>query len=76
MTDIARQVGLVIAMQGAITPLGRFATAEEAAAAAWLCSAAASFVTGIALVGRRWAAGMKLLVNRAATTVTGCATAA
>ncbi|OXM49687.1 SDR family NAD(P)-dependent oxidoreductase [Amycolatopsis alba] len=40
----------IIAMQAAITPLGRLATAEEAAAAAvWLCSDAASFVTGIAL---------------------------
>ncbi|MFD7018627.1 SDR family NAD(P)-dependent oxidoreductase [Streptomyces sp. NPDC059928] len=40
----------IIAMQGAITPLGRLATPDEAAAAAvWLCSDAASFVTGIAL---------------------------
>ncbi|WP_199820298.1 SDR family NAD(P)-dependent oxidoreductase [Streptomyces rimosus] len=40
----------MIAMQGAITPLGRLATPEEAAAAAvWLCSDAASYVTGIAL---------------------------
>ncbi|MEV7555763.1 SDR family oxidoreductase [Amycolatopsis sp. NPDC089917] len=40
----------IIARQAAITPLGRLATAEEAAAAAvWLCSDAASFVTGIAL---------------------------
>lgn len=40
----------MVAMQEAITPLGRLATAEEAAAAAvWLCSDAASFVTGIAL---------------------------
>ncbi|QWF82415.1 SDR family NAD(P)-dependent oxidoreductase [Amycolatopsis sp. CA-230715] len=40
----------LIAMQEASTPLGRMATAEEAAAAAvWLCSDAASYVTGIAL---------------------------
>ncbi|MEV5706189.1 SDR family oxidoreductase [Actinoallomurus sp. NPDC052274] len=40
----------MIARQAAITPLGRLATPEEAAAAAvWLCSDAASFVTGIAL---------------------------
>ncbi|GAA1250257.1 SDR family NAD(P)-dependent oxidoreductase [Streptomyces javensis] len=40
----------MIAMQEAITPLGRMATPEEAAAAAvWLCSDAASYVTGIAL---------------------------
>ncbi|MFD5091951.1 SDR family oxidoreductase [Amycolatopsis thailandensis] len=40
----------IIARQEAITPLGRLTTAEEAAAAAvWLCSDAASFVTGIAL---------------------------
>ncbi|GAA1969595.1 SDR family NAD(P)-dependent oxidoreductase [Amycolatopsis minnesotensis] len=40
----------MIAMQAAITPLGRLAAPEEAAAAAvWLCSDAASFVTGIAL---------------------------
>ena len=38
------------ARQAAITPLGRLAAAEEvAAAAAWLCSDAASYVTGIAL---------------------------
>ncbi|GAA4629392.1 SDR family oxidoreductase [Actinoallomurus vinaceus] len=40
----------MIARQAAITPLGRLATPEEASAAAvWLCSDAASFVTGIAL---------------------------
>ncbi|WP_216895440.1 SDR family NAD(P)-dependent oxidoreductase [Nocardia alni] len=40
----------MIARQAAITPLGRLATPEEAAAAAvWLCSEAASYVTGIAL---------------------------
>jgi NAD(P)-dependent dehydrogenase (short-subunit alcohol dehydrogenase family) len=40
----------MIARQEAITPLGRLATAEEVAAAAiWLCSDAASYVTGIAL---------------------------
>jgi NAD(P)-dependent dehydrogenase (short-subunit alcohol dehydrogenase family) len=40
----------MIAMQAAITPLGRLATSEEAAAAAvWLCSDAAAYVTGIAL---------------------------
>ncbi|WP_067566238.1 SDR family NAD(P)-dependent oxidoreductase [Nocardia acidivorans] len=40
----------LIAMQASTTPLGRLATPEEAAAAAvWLCSDAASFVTGIAL---------------------------
>ncbi|MEV5710928.1 SDR family oxidoreductase [Actinoallomurus sp. NPDC052274] len=40
----------MIARQAAMTPLGRLATPEEAAAAAvWLCSDAASFVTGIAL---------------------------
>jgi NAD(P)-dependent dehydrogenase (short-subunit alcohol dehydrogenase family) len=40
----------MIATQEAITPLGRMATPEEAAAAAvWLCSDAASYVTGIAL---------------------------
>lgn len=40
----------LIAMQEAITPLGRMATPEEAAAAAvWLCSDAASYITGIAL---------------------------
>jgi NAD(P)-dependent dehydrogenase (short-subunit alcohol dehydrogenase family) len=38
------------AMQEAITPLGRLGTPEEVAAAAyWLCSDAASYVTGIAL---------------------------
>lgn len=36
--------------QAAITPLGRLAAPEEAAAAAvWLCSEAASYITGIAL---------------------------
>ncbi|MEU7140921.1 SDR family oxidoreductase [Nocardia sp. NPDC046473] len=36
--------------QAAITPLGRLATPDEAAAAAvWLCSDAASYITGIAL---------------------------
>ncbi|MFF3271981.1 SDR family NAD(P)-dependent oxidoreductase [Streptomyces chrestomyceticus] len=40
----------MIAMQEAITPLGRLAAPEEAAAAAvWLCSDAASYVTGIAM---------------------------
>ncbi|MBU3064878.1 SDR family oxidoreductase [Nocardia sp. NEAU-G5] len=40
----------MIARQAAITPLGRLATPEEAAAAAvWLCSDAASYITGIAL---------------------------
>ncbi|MCO5972722.1 SDR family NAD(P)-dependent oxidoreductase [Actinoallomurus soli] len=40
----------MIGRQAAITPLGRLATPEEAAAAAvWLCTDAASFVTGIAL---------------------------
>jgi len=40
----------MIARQEAITPLGRLATPEEVAAAAvWLCSDAASYVTGIAL---------------------------
>lgn len=40
----------MLAMQEANTPLGRLATPQEAAAAAvWLCSDAASYVTGIAL---------------------------
>ncbi|MEU6411260.1 SDR family oxidoreductase [Microbispora sp. NPDC046933] len=40
----------MIARQEAITPLGRLATPEEVAAAAvWLCSDAASYVTGIAM---------------------------
>ncbi|MFI0149360.1 SDR family NAD(P)-dependent oxidoreductase [Streptomyces lydicus] len=40
----------MIERQEAITPLGRLATPEEVAAAAvWLCSDAASYVTGIAL---------------------------
>jgi NAD(P)-dependent dehydrogenase (short-subunit alcohol dehydrogenase family) len=40
----------MIAQQEAITPLGRLATPEEVAAAVvWLCSDAASYVTGIAL---------------------------
>ncbi|MBP2060396.1 NAD(P)-dependent dehydrogenase (short-subunit alcohol dehydrogenase family) [Streptomyces iranensis] len=40
----------MLAVQEAITPLGRLATPQEAAAAAvWLCSDAASYVTGIAL---------------------------
>ncbi|AHH98998.1 SDR family NAD(P)-dependent oxidoreductase [Kutzneria albida] len=40
----------MIARQEASTPLGRLATPEEAAAAAvWLCSDAASYITGIAL---------------------------
>jgi NAD(P)-dependent dehydrogenase (short-subunit alcohol dehydrogenase family) len=38
------------ARQEAVTPLGRLATPEEiAAAAVWLCSAQASYVTGIAM---------------------------
>ncbi|MEU5274297.1 SDR family oxidoreductase [Streptomyces hygroscopicus] len=40
----------MVARQAAITPLGRLATPEEAAAAAvWLCSDAASYVTGTAI---------------------------
>ncbi|MFE2374907.1 SDR family NAD(P)-dependent oxidoreductase [Streptomyces sp. NPDC059398] len=40
----------LIAMQEAIIPLGRMATPEEAAAAAvWLCSDSASYVTGTAM---------------------------
>ncbi|MEU5091591.1 SDR family oxidoreductase [Streptomyces sp. NPDC021356] len=40
----------MIAFQESITPLGRMATSEEVAAAAvWLCSDAASYVTGIAM---------------------------
>ncbi|MET9173512.1 SDR family NAD(P)-dependent oxidoreductase [Streptomyces misionensis] len=40
----------MIARQAAVTPLGRLAMPEEAAAAAvWLCSDAASYVTGIAM---------------------------
>jgi NAD(P)-dependent dehydrogenase (short-subunit alcohol dehydrogenase family) len=40
----------MIAQQETITPLGRLATPEEVAAAVvWLCSDAASYVTGIAL---------------------------
>ncbi|OIJ84652.1 SDR family NAD(P)-dependent oxidoreductase [Streptomyces monashensis] len=40
----------MIARQEAVTPLGRLATPEEAAASAvWLCSDAASYVTGIAM---------------------------
>ncbi|EXU63074.1 2-hydroxycyclohexanecarboxyl-CoA dehydrogenase [Streptomyces sp. PRh5] len=40
----------MLATQEAITPLGRLATPQEAAAAAvWLCSDAASYITGIAL---------------------------
>ena len=40
----------MIARQEAVTPLGRLATPEEAAAAAvWLCSDAASYITGIAM---------------------------
>ncbi|MFD8510881.1 hypothetical protein ACFV27_07170 [Streptomyces antimycoticus] len=42
----------MIAIQEAITPLGRMATPEEAAAAAdWLCSDAAAYVTEIRLTG-------------------------
>ncbi|MGW2227268.1 SDR family NAD(P)-dependent oxidoreductase [Streptomyces formicae] len=40
----------LIALQESITPLGRMATAEEAAGVAvWLCSGAASYVTGVAM---------------------------
>ncbi|MFB7599081.1 SDR family NAD(P)-dependent oxidoreductase [Streptomyces sp. NPDC056160] len=40
----------MIAFQESITPLGRMATSQEVAAAAvWLCSDAASYVTGIAM---------------------------
>ncbi|MFG2533511.1 hypothetical protein [Streptomyces sp. NPDC048516] len=39
----------MIAMQEAITPLGRMAAPKEAAAALWLSSGAASCVTGIEL---------------------------
>lgn len=40
----------LLATQESITPLGRLATPEEAAAAAvWLCSDAASYVTGVAM---------------------------
>ncbi|MBF6061443.1 SDR family oxidoreductase [Nocardia terpenica] len=40
----------MITRQAASTPLGRLATADEVAAAAvWLCSDAASYITGIAL---------------------------
>jgi NAD(P)-dependent dehydrogenase (short-subunit alcohol dehydrogenase family) len=40
----------MIAFQEGITPLGRLARPEEAAAAAvWLCSDAAAYVTGIAM---------------------------
>jgi NAD(P)-dependent dehydrogenase (short-subunit alcohol dehydrogenase family) len=47
--QVAAGTGM-IAQQAAITPLGRLAAPEEAAAAAvWLCSDAAAYVTGIAL---------------------------
>lgn len=40
----------MIALQASTTPLGRLATPQEAAAAAvWLCSDAASYITGIAM---------------------------
>jgi NAD(P)-dependent dehydrogenase (short-subunit alcohol dehydrogenase family) len=40
----------IIARQAAVTPLGRLAEPEEVAAAAvWLCSDAATYVTGIAM---------------------------
>jgi NAD(P)-dependent dehydrogenase (short-subunit alcohol dehydrogenase family) len=49
LEKVAAGTGM-IAQQEAITPLGRLATPEEAAAAAvWLCSDAAAYVTGIAL---------------------------
>jgi NAD(P)-dependent dehydrogenase (short-subunit alcohol dehydrogenase family) len=49
LEKVAAGTGM-IAQQEAITPLGRLAAPEEAAAAAvWLCSDAAAYVTGIAM---------------------------
>jgi NAD(P)-dependent dehydrogenase (short-subunit alcohol dehydrogenase family) len=50
ITPLGRLATSEEATAAAITPLGRLATSEEATAAAvWLCSDAASFVTGIAM---------------------------